>query len=49
MSGDLHIPGSKSATARAYVLAALADGPSVLTGVLRARDTDLMRAGLAAL
>lgn len=49
ISGDLHIPGSKSATARAYVLAALADGPSVLTGVLRARDTDLMRAGLAAL
>ncbi len=40
------IPGSKSATARGYVLAALADGPSVLSGVLDARDTRLMRRAL---
>lgn len=43
------VPGSKSATARGYVLAALADAPSVLTGVLDARDTRLMRAALASL
>lgn len=43
------VPGSKSATARAFVLAALADGPSVLTGVLEARDTRLMRAALRSL
>ncbi|MFT4295216.1 MAG: 3-phosphoshikimate 1-carboxyvinyltransferase [Micropruina sp.] len=43
------VPGSKSATARGYVLAALADAPSVLTGVLDARDTRLMRAALATL
>ena len=43
------VPGSKSLTGRALVLAALADGPSVLTGALRARDTALMAAGLTAL
>ncbi|WP_454229077.1 3-phosphoshikimate 1-carboxyvinyltransferase [Propioniciclava flava] len=43
------VPGSKSATARAYVLAALADAPSTLTGALDARDTRLMRAALSAL
>ena len=47
--GHVTVPGSKSATARAYVLAALADGPSTLTGVLDARDTRLMRAALASL
>lgn len=47
--GALTVPGSKSATARAYILAALADGPSVLTGVLDARDTRLMRAALVSL
>jgi 3-phosphoshikimate 1-carboxyvinyltransferase len=45
----VRLPGSKSMTARALVLAALADGPSRLTGPLRARDTDLMAAGLRAL
>ncbi|QIK74001.1 3-phosphoshikimate 1-carboxyvinyltransferase [Propioniciclava coleopterorum] len=49
VSGTVVVPGSKSATARAYVLAALADGPSRLTGVLDARDTRLMRAALEAL
>ena len=43
------LPGSKSITARALVLAALADGPSRLGRPLRARDTDLMAAGLRAL
>ena len=43
------VPGSKSATARAYVLAALADAPSTLTGALDARDTRLMRRALTAL
>jgi 3-phosphoshikimate 1-carboxyvinyltransferase len=43
------LPGSKSLTARALVLAAIADGPSRLVRPLRARDTDLMAAGLRAL
>src|SRR3954453_2013056 len=43
------LPGSKSITARALVLAALADGPSRLVRPLRARDTDLIAAGLRAL
>jgi 3-phosphoshikimate 1-carboxyvinyltransferase len=43
------LPGSKSITARALVLAALADGPSRLVRPLRARDTDLMAAALRAL
>ena len=49
LRGTVVVPGSKSATARAYVLAALSDGPSVLTGALDARDTRLMRAALASL
>lgn len=36
------LPGSKSITNRALILAALADGPSTVTGALRSRDTDLM-------
>jgi 3-phosphoshikimate 1-carboxyvinyltransferase len=43
------LPGSKSLTARALVLAALADGPSRLVRPLRARDTDLMADALRAL
>src|SRR4051812_41395029 len=43
------LPGSKSITARALVLAALADGPSRLVRALRARDTDLMTGALRAL
>jgi 3-phosphoshikimate 1-carboxyvinyltransferase len=43
------LPGSKSLTARALVLAALAEGPSRLVRPLRARDTDLMAAGLRAI
>ncbi|RNE49042.1 3-phosphoshikimate 1-carboxyvinyltransferase [Corynebacterium alimapuense] len=37
-----HIPGSKSITNRAYILAALADYPSVIEGALHSRDTALM-------
>ena len=43
------IPGSKSLTNRAYVLAALAQGPSTISGALRSRDTDLMQQALAAM
>lgn len=43
------VPGSKSMTNRAYILAALADSPSTITGALRSRDTDLMEAALAAM
>ena len=41
------VPGSKSATNRALVLAALADGPSRIDHALLARDTSLMIDGLA--
>ncbi|WP_239456509.1 3-phosphoshikimate 1-carboxyvinyltransferase [Nocardioides solisilvae] len=43
------LPGSKSLTNRALVLAALADGPGTLRGALRSRDTLLMAAALDAL
>ena len=49
VSAAVRLPGSKSMTARALVLAALADGPSVIERPLRARDTALMAAGLRAL
>jgi 3-phosphoshikimate 1-carboxyvinyltransferase len=42
----LSIPGSKSATNRAFVLAALGDGISRITKPLLARDTELMLAAL---
>ncbi|MFV1364531.1 3-phosphoshikimate 1-carboxyvinyltransferase [Mycolicibacterium elephantis] len=54
-SGPVHatvaVPGSKSLTNRALVLAALAtpQGPSTIRGALRSRDTDLMIAALQAL
>jgi 3-phosphoshikimate 1-carboxyvinyltransferase len=43
------VPGSKSLTNRALVAAALAAGPSRLTGALDADDTRAMLAGLGAL
>lgn len=43
------LPGSKSLTNRALVLAALADGPSIIERPLRARDTSLMTTALGAL
>ncbi|MFI1989640.1 3-phosphoshikimate 1-carboxyvinyltransferase [Actinoplanes sp. NPDC020271] len=49
VTATVRLPGSKSMTARALVLAALADGPSVIEAPLRARDTTLMSAGLRAL
>ncbi|MEV4492437.1 3-phosphoshikimate 1-carboxyvinyltransferase [Micromonospora coxensis] len=49
VSATLRLPGSKSMTARALVLSALATGPSTLHGPLRARDTELMAGGLRAM
>lgn len=43
------IPGSKSITNRALILAALAAGPSTIHGVLRSRDTDLMADALCSM
>jgi 3-phosphoshikimate 1-carboxyvinyltransferase len=45
----LRLPGSKSITNRALILAALSDSPSVLHGVLQARDTSLAIGALRAL
>lgn len=41
------VPGSKSITNRALILAALADGPSTINGALVSRDTSLMAQALA--
>lgn len=43
------VPGSKSITNRALVLAALATGPSTLRAPLRSRDTELMASALRSL
>jgi 3-phosphoshikimate 1-carboxyvinyltransferase len=52
-TGPVHarvtVPGSKSVTNRALVLAALADGPGTIGSPLHSRDTLLMRRALAAL
>lgn len=40
--GRVVVPGSKSETNRALVLAALADGPGTITGALESRDSALM-------
>jgi 3-phosphoshikimate 1-carboxyvinyltransferase len=45
----VQVPGSKSLTNRALVLAALADGPSTVHNALRSRDTVLMAAALRVL
>jgi 3-phosphoshikimate 1-carboxyvinyltransferase len=49
VTADVRVPGSKSATNRALLLAALADSPSTITGGLRARDSVLMVGALRAL
>jgi 3-phosphoshikimate 1-carboxyvinyltransferase len=49
VSAVVRVPGSKSLTNRALLLAALADGPSTVTGALRARDTVLMGRALGSL
>jgi len=46
IDGVITVPGSKSITNRAFILAALADGPSAIVGALRSRDTNLMLAAL---
>jgi len=43
------LPGSKSLTSRALLLAAIADGPSTIRHALLARDTALMMAALEAM
>jgi 3-phosphoshikimate 1-carboxyvinyltransferase len=45
----VRLPGSKSMTNRALVIAALADSPTLITGPLAARDTRLMAAALSTL
>jgi 3-phosphoshikimate 1-carboxyvinyltransferase len=45
----LRLPGSKSISNRALMLAALSDSPSMLRGLLKARDTSLAEAALRAL
>jgi len=47
--GTIRPPGSKSLTNRAMVVAALAEGPSRLVGVLDSEDTRVMARGLEAL
>jgi 3-phosphoshikimate 1-carboxyvinyltransferase len=44
--GEVVLPGSKSITNRALLLAALSDGPVTLTNALFSRDTELMAAAL---
>lgn len=48
LSAVVRVPGSKSETNRALVLAALSNGPSRIFGALKARDSDLMVDGLRA-
>lgn len=47
--GSVTLPGSKSLTNRALLLAALSDGPVTLTGALFSQDTHLMADALRAL
>ncbi|MGB7962929.1 MAG: 3-phosphoshikimate 1-carboxyvinyltransferase [Propionicimonas sp.] len=46
VNGLFAVPGSKSTTARSFMLAALADAPGEVIGALSARDTTLMRQAL---
>jgi 3-phosphoshikimate 1-carboxyvinyltransferase len=47
--GEVKIPGSKSQTNRAYILAALANSESVIESALIARDTNLMLSAIESL
>ena len=47
--GEVTLPGSKSLTNRALLLAALCDGPVTLTGALFSEDTQLMATALTRL
>lgn len=49
LDGEVRVPGSKSITNRALLLAALAQGESRLLGGLESDDTVVMRKALAAL
>lgn len=49
ISGEVRIPGSKSLTNRALLLAALSEGTTLIRGALRSEDTDLMRDALTQL
>ncbi|MEI6361978.1 MAG: 3-phosphoshikimate 1-carboxyvinyltransferase [Actinomycetes bacterium] len=49
LAASVRVPGSKSASNRALVLAALSDGPSSIRGLLDARDTQLMMTALKSL
>ncbi|NUP04363.1 MAG: 3-phosphoshikimate 1-carboxyvinyltransferase [Nonomuraea sp.] len=49
VTASVRLPGSKSVTNRALLLAALADGPGVVRAALRSRDADLMVSALRAL
>ncbi|MGI8664655.1 MAG: 3-phosphoshikimate 1-carboxyvinyltransferase [Jatrophihabitans sp.] len=49
LAATVGLPGSKSLTNRALVLAALSETPTRITAPLRARDTELMAAALRAL
>jgi 3-phosphoshikimate 1-carboxyvinyltransferase len=49
VSASVRLPGSKSITNRALILAALADTPTTIVGPLQARDTDLMASAVVSL
>jgi len=49
IDAEVDVPGSKSITNRALILAALSDGPSRIQRALRSRDTDLMAQALRTL
>jgi 5-enolpyruvylshikimate-3-phosphate synthase len=49
VKASVRLPGSKSITNRALILAMLADEPTRIAGPLEARDTALMRAAVSAL
>src|SRR6266481_3437810 len=49
VAATVELPGSKSMTNRALILAALADSATTIVGPLRARDTDLMTGAIVAL
>src|SRR6266478_10236262 len=42
LQAEITVPGSKSITNRALVLAALADGESIISGALWSEDTQVM-------
>jgi len=49
LNATVAVPGSKSLTNRALIVAAQATGPSTITAPLRSRDTELMAAALTGL